>query len=313
MQIASDIWRSAKRWRVLSLGPVSIIYRMRRTVHVSNNHRRQLIRKVKGLFRFRAQNLKVQMSRQGAPVGIAPQTHIPLVDTALVVGFGPGLGESVARKLAESGMHVALVARNAERIDPFARGLEDLTTATVRAYACDATHESSVKSVFALVSKDLGTPSLVIYSLQGSARCRALDVELAAFEEYWRQNCLGAFIVAREAARRMLALERGTIVLIGSTSGMLARSDHLTLAVGKFGLRALAHVLARELGHRGIHVVHLVIDADIKENEQYGPEVPQADPDDLADLIYSLHRQPRSAWTSEIDVRPWNEKFWEHC
>lgn len=141
----------------------------------------------------------------------------------------------------------------------------------------------------------------------------AIEIATHVFEDYWRQNCLGAFVLAREAAVSMLPAGRGTIILIGSTSGLIARADHLTIAVGKFGLRAISQVLARELGPKGIHVAHLVIDADIKENELYGPDIPQAEPAHLAELVSMLHRQPSSAWTSELDARPSNEHFWQHC
>jgi NAD(P)-dependent dehydrogenase (short-subunit alcohol dehydrogenase family) len=169
--------------------------------------------------------------------------------------------------------------------------------------------------MIALVSRDMGIPHLVIYAVQGSARGRAIEIEVPAFEECWRQNCLGAFIVAREAARKMLPLHCGTIIMIGSPSGMMGRVDHLNLAVGKFGLRALAQVLARELSPEGIHVAHLVIDADIKDSGESVESAaePQAYPEHIADLVLVLHHQQRSAWTSELDVRPWNESFWERC
>src|SRR6185295_10285778 len=111
---------------------------------------------------------------------------------------------------------------------------------------------------------------------------RVIEVEVAAFEESWRKNCLGGFIVAREAARQMVRLGRGTIVLVGSTSSLIGRTDHLNLAVGKFGLRALAQVLAREVWPLGVHVAHVVIDADIKEGDDDKASIPQADPEHLA-------------------------------
>jgi NAD(P)-dependent dehydrogenase (short-subunit alcohol dehydrogenase family) len=148
--------------------------------------------------------------------------------------------------------------------------------------------------------------------MQNSTPDRAVDMEVDAFEDCWRTNCLAGFIVARQAAREMLPLGYGSILLVGSTSALLGRENHLSLAVGKFGLRATAQVMARELWKQGIHVAHVVIDADIREpgNES---NLAQSDPVDIADVIYSVHRQPRSAWTSEVDIRPFNEKFWEHC
>ena len=234
------------------------------------------------------------------------------VETALIVGVGPGLGHALARALAAAGMQVALASRNAERLDPLAAQIRAASSQPIRAYGCDATDERSVQSLMALVSRDLGVPDLVIYSLQSFGPGRAIEVELPAFEESWRQNCLGGFIVAREAARCMLPQQRGTIVLVGSTSGIHGRADHINLAVGKFGLRAISQVMARELWPEGIHVVHCVIDADIQEGA-VKMDYPQSRPEDIADLIATLHRQPRSCWSSEVDVRPWNERFWEHC
>jgi NAD(P)-dependent dehydrogenase (short-subunit alcohol dehydrogenase family) len=119
--------------------------------------------------------------------------------------------------------------------------------------------------------------------------------------------------VAREAARAMVPLARGTIILVGSTSSLLGRAGHLNLAAGKFGQRALAQVMARELWPQGIHVAHLIIDADIHEGEERPDGGPQTAPEHVSEIVVSLHRQQSTAWTSEMDVRPWNERFWEHC
>jgi NAD(P)-dependent dehydrogenase (short-subunit alcohol dehydrogenase family) len=232
--------------------------------------------------------------------------------SALIVGVGPGFGFGIARRLATAGMDVALASRNAERLDPFANETELITNRAVRAYGCDATNESSVKELLSHVSKDMGVPRLVIYSVQGFGRSRSVDTDVPAFEEYWRQNCLGGFIVAREAARTMLPLHRGTIVLVGSGSSVVGRAEHLNLAVGKFGLRAIALVMARELWPNHIHVVHLIIDGEISEEAFGESNEPQLFADQIADTVLALHNQPRSTWTSEIDVRPWNEAFWEH-
>jgi NAD(P)-dependent dehydrogenase (short-subunit alcohol dehydrogenase family) len=237
--------------------------------------------------------------------------HYP--ETALIVGVGPGFGHAAARKLAASGMRVAIASRNAESLDPLVDELNSTGECTVKAYGCDATNESSVKKLISLVTKELGVPNLVVYSVQDFCPGRTVDIESPAFESCWRQNCFGGFVVAREAARAMLPLNRGTIVLIGSPSGLVGRIGHLNLAVGKFGLRALAQVMSRELSPNGVHVVHLVIDGEIKEDDSLPDAVPQANPEHVCEVVLSLHRQPKTAWTSEIDVRPWNEKFWERC
>jgi NAD(P)-dependent dehydrogenase (short-subunit alcohol dehydrogenase family) len=311
----NTFWRKAKIYRKIPIGPISLVYGFRRTTKVSNNARRRLRR-------FLGSSISFRNNGNGRAHSDGPTLQSPYRDaqlqylepeTALIVGVGPGFGVAVARKLAASGMNLALASRNAERLDPLVADLSKTTQGTVRAYGCDATDERSVEELMSLVARDMGVPHLVIYSVQGFDLTRSVvDIDVPAFEECWRQNCLGGFLVAREAARRMLTVHRGTIILVGSTSGILARAGHLNLAVGKFGLRAIAHVMARELCPSQIHVVHLIIDADIKE-EPVEADEPQALPEDISELVYVLHKQPRSSWTSELDVRPWNEKFWEHC
>jgi NAD(P)-dependent dehydrogenase (short-subunit alcohol dehydrogenase family) len=218
----------------------------------------------------------------------------------------------MAHRLAADGFEVILASRNAVRLSGLVEEIESLGGNAV-AYGCDATMETSVTSLFSLIRANHGVPILVIYSLQSFGPGEVVDVEVAAFEDGWKHNCLGSFLVARTAAREMLPQAEGTIVLVGSTSSMVGRSGHLNLAVGKFGQRALAQVLARELWPKGIHVAHVVIDADITDDQTKADEEAHADPSHIAEAVLNLHNQPRTAWTSEIDIRPWNEKFWEHC
>jgi NAD(P)-dependent dehydrogenase (short-subunit alcohol dehydrogenase family) len=298
-------WKRCKRWRRLPLGQVALFYRLGRNVHVSPHPKRaKLVRRDR---------------RELGAVVIAPKSRDAVVaeipvrgEIAVVVGVGPGFGYALARKLAESGFRVVLASRNAQRLQPLAAEL-CAAGGDVRAVGCDATDEASIARLMTHVQSEIGTPNLVVYSVQGFVPGRALDVEAAAFEDCWRQNCLGGFLVARDVGRRMSVAGRGTIILTGSTSSLIARADHLTLAVGKFGLRALSQVLARELWPKGIHVAHLVIDADILEDAPPPDPQPHAEPEHIANLIVGLHRQHRSVWTSEVDIRPWNERFWEHC
>ena len=308
MQVVDALWRRAKRSRVIPLGPVSMVFRLRRAPPLSGNRRRRIVLGFRRWIGWRYPTYR----RLTEPAAL-PMCAMEKRNAALIVGVGPGLGEALACRFAGEGFDVALASRNATRLHPLVQQLHDGSSRSVRAYACDASQEGSVASLFRSMVNDMDMPDIVVYSLQSFARAKALDVEVSTLEDDWRQNCLGAFIVAREAGRRMVERGHGTIVLVGSTSGIVARPDHLSLAVGKFGLRALAHVLARELGPLGVHVVHLVIDGDIKEDELHGLHVPQLEPSHLASLICSLHDQPRSAWTCELDVRPYNEKFWEHC
>jgi NADP-dependent 3-hydroxy acid dehydrogenase YdfG len=203
----------------------------------------------------------------------------------------------MAHRLAADGFEVILASRNAVRLSGLVEEIESLGGNAV-AYGCDATMETSVTSLFSLIRANHGVPILVIYSLQSFGPGEVVDVEVAAFEDGWKHNCLGSFLVARTAAREMLPQAEGTIVLVGSTSSMVGRSGHLNLA---------------ELWPKGIHVAHVVIDADITDDQTKADEEAHADPSHIAEAVLNLHNQPRTAWTSEIDIRPWNEKFWEHC
>lgn len=313
------LWRNLKRLRKIRLGPIALAFKFERATSITSNSRHRL---TSALSRHKnwVQSLPAPADDRELA---APQRAVQLHEStrllahgagelALIIGVGPGFGYALARRLASEGMAVVLASRDAHRLDALASEIE-ATGGISFAYGCDATCERSVTELFAHVKKLHGVPNLVVYSLQSFGPGQAIEIELPAFEDGFRRNCLGAFLVAREAARSMLPLNRGTIVLTGSTSSLIGRAGHLNLAVGKFGQRALAQVLARELWPKGIHVAHLVIDADIHEGVDSDEGAPQSDPNHLAELVVSLHRQPNTAWTSELDARPWNERFWEHC
>lgn len=290
---------------------MALLFRFERSVRITPNSRQ---RREAALHRHhRWLKLPERQSSNCEATRVEPaRARHPTGEIALIVGVGPGLGIALARRLASEGMFVVMASRNAHRLD----ALSDEIVAAgglACAYGCDATSESSVAELFHHVGKNHGVPHVVIYSLQDFGPGRAIDIEVPAFEQAWRHNCLGAFLVAREAARQMLPQKRGSILLVGSTSSVLGREGHLNLAVGKFGQRALSQVLARELWPHGIHVCHLIIDADVAEDGIDGVGSSQSDPNDIADVVLSVHRQPRTAWTSELDARPWNERFWEHC
>lgn len=307
-----SLWHSLKRWRRIHLGPVALTFKLERSVNVTGNTRSRL----RDAWR-RDQNWR--HSHAAHPADKLPDAPpLPAADEgskvgiALIVGVGPGFGYATAKCLAKAGMEVVLASRNACRLDALVSEIE-AEGGVAFAYGCDATSEASVQELFAHVRSVHGVPDMVVYSIQNFGPGQTIDIEVPAFEDGWRHNCLGSFLIAREGARAMLPLKRGTIVLVGSTSSLLGREGHLNLAVGKFGQRALAQVLARELWPMGIHVAHLIIDADINEGAERPDGGPQSDPKHIADMVLSLHRQPGSAWTSEMDVRPWNEQFWKHC
>lgn len=232
---------------------------------------------------------------------------------ALIVGVGGGLGAALGRRFAKAGMAVALAARSGKTSEPLAA---EITGAggTARAYAADATDEAAVAGLFERLGGDLGAPDLVVYNAGAYQRTSILDADAEDFERCWRTGCFGGFLVGREAARGMAARGAGTIIFTGATASLRGSAGFMNLAVGKFGLRALAQSMARELGSKGVHVAHAIIDGQIDgprhadQVKERGPDALLA-PDAIAEAYYGLHTQHRSAWTQESDLRPWVEKF----
>jgi NAD(P)-dependent dehydrogenase (short-subunit alcohol dehydrogenase family) len=229
-------------------------------------------------------------------------------EVALVVGVGPGLGAALARRFAQGGLAVAMAARNPDKLDALAREVGG------RAYACDAADAASVDRLFEQVERGLGAPTVAIYNAGAYAPGAVVDIQAAEFERCWRILCLGGFLVGQRAARSMAAAGRGTILFTGATASLRGGANFANLAVGKFGLRAVVQSMARELGPKGIHVAHVVIDGQIRSEryahlEKERPPDGLLDPAAIAESYWHLHQQPRSAWTLELDLRPWVEKF----
>jgi NAD(P)-dependent dehydrogenase (short-subunit alcohol dehydrogenase family) len=218
---------------------------------------------------------------------------------ALVVGVGPGLGAALGRRFAREKMAVAIAARRVDKLKDLARETGG------RAYSCDATSEISVDDLFAAVEHDLGAPGLVVFNAGAFVRKPVIELRADEVESCWRAGCLSGFLVGRAAARAMLPKRPGTILFTGATAALRGSANFAAFAIGKFGLRALAQSMARELGPQGIHVAHVIIDGSIGENSQET----QLSPDAIAENYWMLHRQPKSAWTLELDLRPWAEKF----
>jgi NAD(P)-dependent dehydrogenase (short-subunit alcohol dehydrogenase family) len=235
--------------------------------------------------------------------------------TVLVVGVGPGLGAALARCFAGAGMDVAVAARKSGKLE----GLVDEVEARGvrgRAVDCDVTDEQDVAALFRRVEDDLGRPNLVVYNAGAFVPAGIMEIDPADFERCWRVGCFGGFLVGQAAARRMTAPTRagvpgGTIVFTGATASLRGSARFANLAVGKFGLRALAQSMARELGPEGVHVAHVIVDGVIASERSGGQTENESrlDPDAIAANYLMLHRQPRSAWTHELDLRPWVEKF----
>ena len=232
-------------------------------------------------------------------------------EVAVVVGVGPGLGWALAKRFAQAGMSVVAAARDPGKRRPVASEAAGLD---VRWEACDAAQPADVARLFANVERELGIPNLVVFNAGAYVRGGLLEIAPESFEQCWRIGCFGGFLVGQAAARLMVAAGAGTILFTGATASLRGGAGFANLAVPKFGLRALAQSAARELGPKGIHVAHVIIDGQI-ESERSRELLNQRGPDSLlppgaiAESYYQLHRQPRGAWTHELDLRPWVEKF----
>ena len=220
--------------------------------------------------------------------------------TALIVGAGPGLSASFARLLATRGYAVALAARDTGKL----AGLAAETGASL--HACDASDADAVAALFAAV----GTPGLVLYNASNRARGPITEVDPAAVQRSLQVTAFGAFLVAQQAARGMLAAGGGCIMLTGASAGVKGFPQSAPFAMGKFALRGLAQSMARELHPKGIHVLHVVVDGAIRAaaHPETGQDA-QLDPDAIALTMAAMLDQPRSCWTDEIAVRPWVERF----
>ena len=225
----------------------------------------------------------------------------------LVVGAGPGLGASIGRRFSEEGFKVALASRSLEKVSAVCENVPG-----AKGFACDATNEDDVNRLFSEVTQSFGTPTAVVFNASGRVRKSILEMQSDEFIQAWMAACHGGFLVGREAARQMVPRGAGTILFTGATASVKSYANSAGFAVGKFGLRALAFSMARELGPKGIHVGHVVVDGGIQANHRpEDPSIPDKwlNPKDIAESYWHLHAQGRSSWTVEIDVRPWVENF----
>ncbi len=228
-------------------------------------------------------------------------------ERALIVGAGSGLSAALARLFAGDGMQVALAARNPAKLD----GLCAETRA--RAYACDAADPEDVSRLFTAVVRDLGSLDLVVFNAGLRARGPIDALEPPAVRDALLAGAFGGFLVGQQAARHMLPAGKGTILFTGATASVKGFPQSAPFAMGKFALRGLAQSMARELAPKGIHVAHVVIDGGIASSYAK-TDADRAsdrflDPIAIAQTYLHLHRQHRSAWTWEVEVRPWTESF----
>ena len=226
--------------------------------------------------------------------------------SALIVGVGAGLSASLARVFARENMTVALAARSPDK-------LTELAKATgARAFACDVMQREQVEKLFTDIEAATGGPDVVVYNPSYRARGPLVELDPAEVEKALAVTAFGGFLVAQAAARCMLPKGRGAILFTGASASVKGYAQSAPFAMGKFALRGLAQSMARELSPQGIHVAHFVIDGGIRSARRpVPPDKPDSllDPDAIAESYLHVLRQPRSAWTSEVELRPWVEKF----
>jgi len=226
--------------------------------------------------------------------------------SALIVGAGSGLSASLARLFAKNGLRVTLAARSADKLAPLAQ------ETGAKTYACDASQREQVDALFAVLDADGGAPDVVVYNASYRTRGPFVDLDPAEVEKSIAVSAFGGFLVGQAAARRMLRQGQGAILFTGASASVKGYAQSAPFAMAKFALRGLAQSMARELSPRGIHVAHFVIDGGIRSARRAEPaDQPDSllDPDAIAASYLHVLAQPRSAWTQELELRPWVEKF----
>jgi NAD(P)-dependent dehydrogenase (short-subunit alcohol dehydrogenase family) len=242
--------------------------------------------------------------------------------TAVVIGVGAerGLGGALCRRFAAEGHHVLVAGRTPEKLEQVARSVV-AAGGSAEAIPTDATRESDVVRLFdrAMSPGNGRDPvDLVAFNAGNNRRIDFRDLSAAQFEDFWRVGCFGGFLVGREIARRLVPLGRGTAIFTGASGSLRGKPGYAHFAAAKAGLRMIAQSMAREYGSHGLHVAHVVIDGGIDGDRlrQARPQIVQERGDDgllgieaIAEAYWQLHRQARSAWTHEIDLRPFKESF----
>jgi NAD(P)-dependent dehydrogenase (short-subunit alcohol dehydrogenase family) len=240
---------------------------------------------------------------------------------ALVIGAGDATGGAIARRFAREGYAACVTRRHLDKLQPL---LDDIKAAGGEAhgFASDARKEEEVIALVEQIESNIGPIEVLVFNIGANAPSSVLEETARKYFKIWEMACFGGFLNAREVAKRMVLREgdgpKGTIIFTGATASLRGSANFAAFSGAKHALRALAQSMARELGPRGIHVAHVVVDGAIdtefiRENFPQRYELKDQDgilnPDHIADNYWMLHRQPRDAWTHELDLRPWMEKF----
>jgi NAD(P)-dependent dehydrogenase (short-subunit alcohol dehydrogenase family) len=239
----------------------------------------------------------------------------------LVVGAGDYIGAAIARRFAEGGYTVCVGRRSGDKLKPL---VEEIAAAggTAHPFTLDARDEEQVESVFRRIEGEIGPLEAVIFNVGANVNFPIRDTTSRVFYKVWQMACFGGFLTGREAARHMVPRRKGSIFFTGATASLRGGSGYAAFASAKFGLRALAQAMARELGPDNIHVAHLIIDSGvdtqwvremIKQHRGVDADDLPADtlmnPASIGEAYWTLHNQPRDAWTFEMDVRPFRERW----
>jgi NAD(P)-dependent dehydrogenase (short-subunit alcohol dehydrogenase family) len=230
----------------------------------------------------------------------------PIFKNALIVGAGTGLSASLARQFVRAGIQVSLAARDTEKLSMLCNEIG------AASYVCDASDPVQVDELFEKLDAQVRSPDVVVYNASGRARGSLVDLLPSEVERAMAVTAFGAFLVAQQAARRMLTNNHGAILFTGASASVKGFPKSAPFAMGKFALRGLAQSIARELAPQGIHVAHVIIDGGIRNPGRVDPPgKPDSllDPDAIAASYMHILTQPRSAWTWEIELRPWVEQF----
>lgn len=236
---------------------------------------------------------------------------------AVIAGVGEGLGSAVARRFAAGGYKAVMWARNEEKVHGYAKDIRDKGQEAA-GMKVDVRVEQEVTGAFARIEREHGPVEVAVFNAGAQHRKPLLEITAEQFEKVWRLGCLGGFVFGREAIRHMLPRKRGTLLFTGATSALRGGANFAAFAAAKFGLRAVVQSMAREFGPQGIHVATVIVDGAIDMpaiHARFGDRIKDLPPDGLlkpeaiAESYFQLHQQQRSAWSLEIDVRPYCEKF----
>lgn len=242
---------------------------------------------------------------------------MPEKKAILVVGAGDATGGAIARRFAREGYIACVTRRHADKLQPLVEQIR-ADGGEAHAFGCDARKEDQTVELIARIEREIAPLEVAVFNIGANVQFPITETSARVYYKVWEMACFGGFLMGREAARAMLPRQRGSIFFTGATASLRGRENMAAFAGAKHALRALAQSMARELGPKNIHVAHLVIDAAIdtewiRENfpERYAAKAQDGivNPDHIADTYWMLHQQPRDAWTHELDLRPWMERW----